>query len=417
MAAILLCIFTLLSGVLETTKSCPSVCRCHSEMFRTNCREKNLTRVPKGIPKYTQILVLSFNPISRIDLADFRDLPNLKTLRLQNTSLHSIDTSIFRFMRNLTALDLRDNEIRSIRFYPLPSLLMVDLSGNLITVIHKDSFTELESLKELILQNNKIYFLHQNSFRKLQNLTRLNLKENHLRSLKSGTFTNLARLEVLDLSSNFLDSLHSNLFAELINLRHLLLSNNKLTALPSNLFLGLANLRMIELSHNRLTFINRMAFPDLRHLAFIYIYGNLIPCGCQFIELLGMHPYQANVLEKTFFADCHISNETSQVFQPSSFHFGLSDNWSIWCERNISSFRHSRTAYVKIRACRDCLNTTSRLCTYNGKKDSGKCIFVEGVRWYTTRSRRVPKCDIISRCTKKITVTSDLPGYSLQNLR
>ena len=40
----------------------------------------------------------------------------------------------------------------------------------------------------------------------------------------------------------------------------------------------------------------------------------------------------------------------------------------------------------------------SRLCTYNGKKDSGKCIFVEGVRWYTTRSRRVPKCDIISRC-------------------
>ena len=78
--ACLMLIATVSSFVAETIQ-CPNRCECHTNdrnrFWSVFCRGKALTKIPKGIPANTNILILDNNPIGSIKEKDFSNLPNL----------------------------------------------------------------------------------------------------------------------------------------------------------------------------------------------------------------------------------------------------------------------------------------------------------------------------------------------------
>ncbi|XP_050566654.1 leucine-rich repeat-containing protein 66 [Cygnus atratus] len=99
--------------------------------------EKNyLDAVPRGLGllQSLQSVRLSFNGILRIDLNDFQNCSQLKTIYLQNNKITTIHPDAFQGLNNLQVVDLRDNALTTV----LPQIIIhlnifqleVDLSSN-----------------------------------------------------------------------------------------------------------------------------------------------------------------------------------------------------------------------------------------------------------------------------------------------
>ena len=83
------------------------------------------------------------------------------------------------------------------------TLLILDLSFNLLTKIQPAVFGKLSKLKSLNLGNNKLRELDINLFSGLKNLENLELEKCELNSLDPFIFKHLTKLMQLDLSKTF----------------------------------------------------------------------------------------------------------------------------------------------------------------------------------------------------------------------
>ncbi|TNN08300.1 Leucine-rich repeat-containing protein [Schistosoma japonicum] len=169
----------------------------------------------------------------------------------------------------------------------------LDLSYNLIEILHEDTFTRLHHIRKLILANNKIYKITERAFLPIaKTLTWLDLRFNQLTSnyhnpFPVTAFSQLIHVSYLDLSGNALNFLPAKfLYGMGMSLDRLEMSliSNKIYTEPDT-FNGLSRLHHLNLAHN--IFVNLMedALHGLRpeHFSYLNLDGVKWICDCQIL--------------------------------------------------------------------------------------------------------------------------------------
>ncbi|GAB1609680.1 leucine-rich repeats and immunoglobulin-like domains protein 3 isoform X2 [Argonauta hians] len=131
-------------------------------------------------------LDLSHNHLSSITADSFANLDALKSLYLGHNHISHIDSGAFKHLPNLENLQLNHNEISWAvedidgAFAGLHWLAQLDLNGNKIKSLAKQSFIGLENLKHLYLMENHIASILENAFEPLHLLKELQFNTSNL---------------------------------------------------------------------------------------------------------------------------------------------------------------------------------------------------------------------------------------------
>ena len=154
------------------------------------------------------------------------NLPLLLTFNLRSCSIRNLQynasTSVFIFLVNLKTLDLSDN---------------------LIQIIHTNTFSSLKYLKSLDLSgNNLIGHIENGGFYGLQNVPQIDLMNTQLKEITKGLFEGLANLDNLTISSEKLQNIEEGAFSSLSTITYLDIRNNSNLHVTMGMFVGLRNL-------------------------------------------------------------------------------------------------------------------------------------------------------------------------------
>ncbi|XP_041639674.1 amphoterin-induced protein 1-like [Cheilinus undulatus] len=144
--------------LIATPLDCHKTCVCASNIV--SCSKMNLTHVPLPLPRYTSVLDLSFNSITRLQ-AEWTPikLMRLHSLLLSNNGLNFLSSEAFVHVTRLRYLDLSSNSLRQLDefiFEPLEFLEVLLLYNNRISQIDRSAFSGLISLQRLYLSHNQI---------------------------------------------------------------------------------------------------------------------------------------------------------------------------------------------------------------------------------------------------------------------
>ncbi|NXC45538.1 AMGO1 protein, partial [Penelope pileata] len=186
--AVLVAAVTLALVAVPSGGSCPARCVCASNIL--SCSQAVLSTVPTPLPRFTAVLDLSHNNLSRLraDWAPGR-LAHLHALLLSHNGLAFVSTEAFAHVPHLRHLDLSSNRLR---------------------VLEENLFSDLAELEVLLLYNNEISAIDRTAFDNLGRLRKLYLGRNHiarfpLELLRDGSRP--PQLGLLDLSANRLRGL------------------------------------------------------------------------------------------------------------------------------------------------------------------------------------------------------------------
>lgn len=157
------------------------------------------------------------------------DLNNLTYLDVSFNNITRLTSYFSQHFKNLEVLDLSFNRIKNID--NLPTLVRtLNLSGNPITHLTKESFKNLKKLEKIDLSNiKKLTSIDPNTFTDTEQLREINLRAcRNLAHLNSRTFISLKQLRAVDLRACALRELGRHLFASSTNLQELKVSDNAL---------------------------------------------------------------------------------------------------------------------------------------------------------------------------------------------
>ncbi|CAG9856086.1 unnamed protein product [Phyllotreta striolata] len=155
-------------------------------------------------------LDLKENRIRSVPASVFRNVPELKYVRLNNNNISRIEDKAFAALGNALELDLSENyvcDINNLTFFGLSKLKVIDLSANKIVNLASSVFSELWDIEEMYLDDNYIEFISNRAFDGLRFLKTLSLGNNRLARFPPGLFASVFTLVNLDLSNNRLETL------------------------------------------------------------------------------------------------------------------------------------------------------------------------------------------------------------------
>ncbi|XP_012538582.1 leucine-rich repeat-containing protein let-4 [Monomorium pharaonis] len=251
-------------------------------------------------------LYLNNNSISSDD-AIFENIPiTLTHLHLNNNSITQVKQGKLRYLREfsmddnvITQICYENCEDTSISLKGAFEMQNLSLSGNQISEITIDAFTDARGLSLLDLSGNKIADVAKGTFNNTNYINTLSLANNVLGVVPD--VCPVYYLVNLDLSGNRIGAIHSNAFcAHLRNtLEYLYLSDNIITIIEPRAFQSLDKLKYLDLSGNRLRqlpthwlswyveelHLERNNFTDLDHIPLsnvkmlgnVYLDGNPMP--------------------------------------------------------------------------------------------------------------------------------------------
>lgn len=166
----------------------------------------------------------TLNSLTLRKLADFKNkkwlLPNLEMLDLSGNEIETIPSHFFRDLPALKSLKLNENNISNmdmlLKELSSQQLSRLELARNAIETIPVEinSFSNLSVLK--LSHNNIKSSLNNSTFGNLTQLREIYLDNNKLRQMSADTFRLNTNLEVVDLSRNELE-----MFPDLKNLEKL----------------------------------------------------------------------------------------------------------------------------------------------------------------------------------------------------
>ncbi|XP_075299295.1 amphoterin-induced protein 1 [Opisthocomus hoazin] len=188
---VLLLVLALLSRWGPAGGSCPPRCVCASNIL--SCSQAVLSSVPAPLPRFTAVLDLSHNNVTRLraDWAPGR-LAHLHALLLSHNALSFVSTEAFAHVPHLRHLDLSSNRLRALEenlFSDLTELEVLLLYNNEISAVDRTAFDNLARLRKLYLGQNRIARFPAELLRdgtRLPQLALLDLSANRLRSLPVG---------------------------------------------------------------------------------------------------------------------------------------------------------------------------------------------------------------------------------------
>uniref|UniRef100_A0A3P9KFP5 Ig-like domain-containing protein n=1 Tax=Oryzias latipes TaxID=8090 RepID=A0A3P9KFP5_ORYLA len=167
---------------------CKKTCVCASNII--SCSKANLSNIPTSLPRYTTVLDLSFNSITRLRAGwTSTRLDSLQRLLLNNNGLNFLSSEAFLHVTNLHYLDLSFNDLRQLDeliFEPLEQLQVLLLYKNNISQIDRSAFSGLMLLQRVYLSHNRISRFPLELVKeqtRLESLKLLDVSSNRIKSL------------------------------------------------------------------------------------------------------------------------------------------------------------------------------------------------------------------------------------------
>ncbi|GCC25945.1 nephrocan-like isoform X1 [Chiloscyllium punctatum] len=140
--------------------------------------KNQLKAVPSRLPAQLRMLDCSHNFIQKISLQEFSGLCELKHLFLEYNNITVIGIDAWQHCLQLSDLALEQNQLSSFPKGLPDTLVRLDLKGNNITDIFKESVENLKQLRVLNLRNNRLLSLTPDVFGYLPRLRQLYLDGN-----------------------------------------------------------------------------------------------------------------------------------------------------------------------------------------------------------------------------------------------
>ncbi|XP_062868349.1 toll-like receptor 22 [Trichomycterus rosablanca] len=223
-----------------------------------------------------KIKLCNLSRVNIQDLLQYACLPSVNVIRLKKNYISVLTDHMFEPCPFLTELDLSDNEISNIFasiFKGLSQLNVLRLQLNKITNVN-NYFQNLSTLEFIDLSRNKINVLTCSDFANLTRLNCLYLYSNRISKIPSCVFKDLENLEILYLGSNKLLTI-ANVFENgLHSLKELQLAFNKLSSLLNGSFHSLSNLTSLNIDDNQISKIAEYAFAGLVNLNYLSLSSN-----------------------------------------------------------------------------------------------------------------------------------------------
>ncbi|XP_056091758.1 decorin [Rhinichthys klamathensis goyatoka] len=231
---------------------CPSECSCYGRVVQ--CSDKDLGKIPYGIPFNSRYILLMNNHIDSIQLNLLSEYDSMEFLVLSNNRLRdaSIEGS-FEGTQSLKRLYVERNLLQSIPTDLPVTLEELRLDGNQISVMSDAAFGRCPGLLILSLSNNSL--------------------GNKSSTIPPGVLLPLGKLRTLTLSYNQLSSVPLQLP---LSLQELYLRGNRIQSLQGDMFWGVAELQVLDLSANRLTNkgLGKAALLNASNLESLNLEGN-----------------------------------------------------------------------------------------------------------------------------------------------
>ncbi|KAG7310502.1 hypothetical protein JYU34_003289 [Plutella xylostella] len=189
---------------------CPKQCDCDTDkgLNRAVCVDQNIVTVDIGVPKQVQVYSLSHNGITELDNFCFKEsgYTSIIILNLSYNLIFWVGIHAFSGLTSLTHLNLSNNRLRflpSDLFWDTPRLESLDLSGNVFESLKNEPFLYHMHLQVLNLNNCRIKSLPPRLFNNLPNLRKLDLSENYMITLNTDVLKPMAKLNRLELESEY----------------------------------------------------------------------------------------------------------------------------------------------------------------------------------------------------------------------
>lgn len=231
-------------------------------------------------------LDLSHNRLKYLDVFTLNGLYVISNLELSYNSIYSIHSDAFKNCSSVQDLTLEGNNLSSVpnALRSLQFLKSLNLNNNSMHELNNSSFQELKQLRHLTLSLNQVGNLTRGTFKHMPALKTLDLSKNQIQSLEHGIFDEIETVSKIDLSDNLLMDING-LFMNLKGLATLNVSRNKIfwfdyAVIPaeldhldihSNVIETLGNyyeleatlqLRELDVSYNLISEINQASFPN-----------------------------------------------------------------------------------------------------------------------------------------------------------
>ncbi|KAL7289787.1 hypothetical protein TKK_0016190 [Trichogramma kaykai] len=187
---------------------CVPACKCIwvSGKRMAECKQQNLTSVPKGLKSF-QHLDLTGNNIAQLpDQAFTRvELDNLQKLVLRDCKINYVSSEAFKGLLIVIEIDLSQNHIRQLKpgtFNDTVRLRVLLLNQNRLEKLEDAMFHNLAYLQKVELRDNQLKTIGPTSFRQLRSLHTLAFDGNNLTTLSMQSFEDLGKLASLELGRN-----------------------------------------------------------------------------------------------------------------------------------------------------------------------------------------------------------------------
>ncbi|KAF9823254.1 hypothetical protein SFRURICE_000147 [Spodoptera frugiperda] len=239
-------------------------------------------------------LDFSHNRVSKMEIALFRDLHNLQTLKMQDNFIEHIPENVFSSLSNLDTLTLSNNRLTNIESYAfmgLRVLSVLSIDSNRISKIHPHALRNCTSLQDLHINGNRLDEVPL-ALKEIPQLKTLDLGENLIVSIENASFMTMEQMYGLRLTENNIGNISKGVFDKMTSLKILNLSRNKIHKIEAGAFDANVNLQAIRLDGNYLTDIGGL-FAKLPNLVWLNISDNrlewfdyaMIPTGLQWLDI------------------------------------------------------------------------------------------------------------------------------------
>uniref|UniRef100_A0A0L8HND6 LRRNT domain-containing protein n=1 Tax=Octopus bimaculoides TaxID=37653 RepID=A0A0L8HND6_OCTBM len=233
----------LTSVIANCQTDCPVVCHCTEDKFQhctVTCTDKNLTQIPSYFPENTISLDLSRNHIKRIPPDIIKHLNLLEVLKVDDNLLEYLLPNIFQGLWSLRELSLEYNRL-AINYSSFPINLfrnltevkILKLRGNTVygnTNFIDRTISHLTALEDLYISGGP-FFMFGAGYKNLTKLKYINFASKRsnsvIRYITKDAFKNVPRITHLNLDYCHLDRFNAYTLSFFEHLHLLRISFNK----------------------------------------------------------------------------------------------------------------------------------------------------------------------------------------------
>ncbi|XP_069702215.1 leucine-rich repeat-containing protein 15-like [Periplaneta americana] len=223
-------------------------------------------------------LRLHRNKLTVLDPKLFKTLEKLRILRLNHNMIDKFLPGIFSDLHEMTILNLNGNLLINLQH----NISNVNLNGTSVQSQSLEIFATTSKLVYVHLRDNRLEKLEQNVMKDLESLKYLDVTGNMLTKLGKNTFLYNTLLVELRLSRNIKLTIPKKApFLNISSLKYLHLSGCNIKSLSESALEYLPKLQNILLDNNKLKTLKRDMLVKLKDLSKMSLHDNPLECNCQ----------------------------------------------------------------------------------------------------------------------------------------